>query len=255
MWKLFTKNTCKKDGTSAMAIQIAICDDEDIFLSNLKDLVVQKLQITGMDYELHIYDNGTNLLKISEKILFDIVFLDIEMPMLNGLEVAEKLREVNPFIHIIFVTNRDDLVFTSLRYRPFRFIRKQAIEEELPEAISHITQVIQEENQYYTFTINNSLKQIKIADIVYFESLKHDIYIHTLTEDIRMKSNLTKIEKEMFLHGFIRVHSGYLVNHRYIYSVNKFDVVLSNQASIPLSRHRAETVKQKLQLFARGTRR
>jgi len=236
-----------------MAIQIAICDDEEIFLNNLKNQIVQQFQITGMDYELHVYDNGTNLIKMSEKMVFDIVFLDIEMPLLNGLEVAENLRERNPFMHIIFVTNRDDLVFTSFRYRPFRFIRKQTISEELPEAVSHITQVIKKENQYYTVSINNSLKQIKIADILYFESLKHDIYIHTQKEEIRIKSNLTKIEKEMSIHGFIRVHSGYLVNYRFIYSVNKGDIVLSNQALIPLSRHRAETVKQKLQLYARGT--
>ncbi|MDF2803188.1 MAG: LytTr DNA-binding domain, partial [Anaerocolumna sp.] len=57
----------------------------------------------------------------------------------------------------------------------------------------------------------------------------------------------------MSIHGFIRVHSGYLVNYRFIYSVNKGDIVLSNQLSIPLSRHRVESVKQKLQLYARGS--
>jgi DNA-binding LytR/AlgR family response regulator len=175
------------------------------------------------------------------------------MPLLNGLEVASRLRETNPFVHIIFVTNREDLVFSSFKYRPFRFIRKQRIIEELPEAVSHITEVIKKENQYYTVNINNSSKQIKISDILYFESLKHDIYIHTQTEDIRIKSNLTKIEKDMSIHGFIRVHSGYLVNYRFIYSVNKGDIVLSNQLSIPLSRHRVESVKQKLQLYARGS--
>lgn len=235
-----------------MVIQIAICDDEEIFLDSLKEQILHQLQISGMEYELHIYDNGTKLIEMSESTVFDIVFLDIEMPLLNGLEVAEKLRETNPFINIIFVTNRDDLVFTSLRYRPFRFIRKQRILEELPEAVSQIIQVIEKENQYYTVSLNNSSKQVKITDILFFESLKHDIYIHTHTEHFRIKSNLTKIEKEMSLHGFIRVHSGYLVNYRFIYSINKAEVVLSNQKSIPLSRHRAEDVKQKLQLYARG---
>ena len=53
--------------------------------------------------------------------------------------------------------------------------------------------------------------------------------------------------------GFIRVHSGFLVNYRFIYSVNKTTVLLNNQENIPLSRHRADTVKQKLQLYSRGT--
>lgn len=236
-----------------MTIQVGICDDEEIILESLKEQIAQQFQITGMKYELHVFNNGANLIRVCENIALDIVFLDIEMPLLNGLEVASRLREMNPFVHIIFVTNREDLVFSSFKYRPFRFIRKQRIIEELPEAVSHITEVIKKENQYYTVNINNSSKQIKISDILYFESLKHDIYIHTQTEDIRIKSNLTKIEKDMSIHGFIRVHSGYLVNYRFIYSVNKGDIVLSNQSSIPLSRHRVESVKQKLQLYARGS--
>lgn len=236
-----------------MVIQVAICDDEEIFLINLKELIMKEFQLSGMVYELHIYNNGTELIKMSDSIVFDIIFLDIEMPSLNGLEVAKNLRDKNPYINIIFVTNRDDLVFSSFCYRPFRFIRKQKMVEELPEAISDITNLIKKENQYYTVCFNNSTMQIKITDIMFFESFKHDIYIHTELEKIRIKSNLAKIEKEMSIYGFIRVHSGFLVNYRFIYSVNKGEIVLNNQKSIPLSRHRAEGVKQKLQLYARST--
>lgn len=241
-----------KGWTSAMTIQIGICDDEEIFLDSLKEQIALQFHIMGTKFEIHVFNQGTNLIHISEKLVFDIVFLDIEMPLMNGLEVASSLRETNPFIHIIFVTNREDLVFSSFKYRPFRFIRKQRLLEELPEAIRHITKLMEEENQYYAVNINNSIRQIKISEILYFESLKHDIYIHTQSESIRIKSNLAKIEKEMSIHGFIRVHSGYLVNYKFIYSVNKVDIVLNNQSTIPLSRHRVEIVKQKLQLYARG---
>lgn len=238
-----------------MTIHIGLCDDEEVFLNTMKDHMIKQLHSIDVNYELHVFDDGNKLLKSNEEIVFDLVFLDIEMPLLSGMEVAKKLRETNPYMHIIFVTNRDDLVFSSFQYRPLRYIRKQRVMEELPEAINHITQLIKNENQYYTVSINNSSKQIKVADIIYIESIKHDIYIHTQTEDIRIKSNLAKMEKDLSIHGFIRVHSGYIVNYRFIYSVNKGDIVLSNQASIPLSRHRAESVKQKLQLYASSTKR
>ncbi|MDF2804804.1 MAG: Response regulator of the LytR/AlgR family, partial [Anaerocolumna sp.] len=131
-----------------MTIQVGICDDEEIILESLKEQIAQQFQITGMKYELHVFNNGAKLIRVCENIALDIVFLDIEMPLLNGLEVASRLREMNPFVHIIFVTNREDLVFSSFKYRPFRFIRKQRIIEELPEAVSHITEVIKKENQY-----------------------------------------------------------------------------------------------------------
>ncbi len=236
-----------------MVVQIAICDDEKIFLENLVHQVSIQFITTGTKYNIKAYMDGMNLLTDCESITFDVVFLDIEMPRLNGIDVAEKIRATNPFVNIIFITNRDDLVFQSIRYRPFRFIRKHWLKEELPEAIQALTSKMRNENQYYTVSFNNSSKQIKITDIIYIESYKHDIYLYTQDEKYRIKSNLLKIEKEFEVYGFIRVHSGFLVNYRYIYSVDKTKVVLNNKDMVPLSRYRTEKVKQKLQLFSRGT--
>lgn len=236
-----------------MVVQIAVCDDEKIFL---EDLVSQiSTQFLENDNEIHInsYMDGKKLLEASEKIPFDILFLDIEMPGINGIEVAEKIRATNPFVSIIFITNRDDLVFQSIRYRPFRFIRKHWLKEELPEATEAIIKKIKDENQYYTVSFNNSTMQIRITDIMYIESYKHDIFLYTEDEKHRIKSNLHKMEKEFEVYGFIRVHSGFLVNYRYIYSIDKTKVILNNKDMVPLSRYRIETVKQKLQLFTRGT--
>lgn len=236
-----------------MVVQIAVCDDEKIFLDDLVSQI--STQFLDADNKIHInsYTDGAKLLEASEKILFDVLFLDIEMPGLNGIEVAEKVRAANPYVNIIFITNRDDLVFQSIRYRPFRFIRKHWLKEELPEAIDAIIKKIKSENQYYTVSFNNSTMQIRITDIMYIESYKHDIFLYTEDEKYRIKSNLHKMEKEFEVFGFIRVHSGFLVNYRYIYSIDKTKVILNNKEMVPLSRYRIETVKQKLQLFARGT--
>ncbi len=238
-----------------MFVQIAVCDDEKIFLEDLISQIAIQFKETGNEVNINSFLDGIKLLEASENIPFDILFLDIEMPGVNGIDVAEKIRAANPFVYIIFVTNRDDLVFQSIRYRPFRFIRKHFLKEELPEAIEAITTKIRTENKYYTVSFNNSSKQIRIMDIMYIESYKHDIFFYTKDEKYRIKSNLHKIEKEFEIYGFIRVHSGFLVNYRYIYSVDKTKVVLLNKEMVPLSRYRVETVKQKLQLFARGTQR
>jgi DNA-binding LytR/AlgR family response regulator len=235
-----------------MALKIAICDDEEIFLEELLYQMSVELRKTDTKFHVTTYMNGMELLSDNEKEIFDLVVLDIEMPHLNGIEVAEQIRQRNPYVCIIFITNREDLVFQSLRYRPFRFIRKSRVYEELPEAIDGIIQKLKSENQYYTISFNNSPMQLRIADIMYIESIKHDIYFNCQGQNYRVKSNLGKLEKEFEIHGFIRVHSGFLVNYRYIYSIDKTKVILNNKEMVPLSRHRLETVKQKLQLYARG---
>ncbi|MGB8452788.1 MAG: LytTR family DNA-binding domain-containing protein [Anaerocolumna sp.] len=236
-----------------MVVQIAVCDDEKIFLEDLISQISTQFIKTGSEIIINSYMDGSKLLEASENIPFDVLFLDIEMPGVSGIEVAQAIRATNPFVNIIFITNRDDLVFQSIHYRPFRFIRKHWLKEELTEAIEALAEKIRRENLYYTVTFNNSSMQIRITDIMYIESYKHNIFFYTQNEKYRIRSNLQKIEKEFEVYGFIRVHSGFLVNYRYIYSVDKTKVILNNKDMVPLSRYRLETVKQKLQLFARGT--
>lgn len=236
-----------------MVVQIAVCDDETIFLENFVRQI--RLQFIKTETEINIrsFSDGADLLETGSKIPYDVLFLDIEMPGIDGIETADRIRAVNPYVNIIFVTNRDDLVFQSIQYRPFRFIRKHFLEQELPEAVEALTNKMKMENRYYTVSFNNSSIQVRVTDIMYIESFKHDIFLYTKDEKYRIKSNLQKMEKELEIYGFIRVHSGFLVNYRYIYSIDKTKVVLSNKDMVPLSRHRSNTVKQKLQLFARGT--
>lgn len=238
-----------------MVVQVAICDDEKIFLENLEHRIGEQFHISDTPCQIKTYTDGADLLSDYENYLFDVIFLDFEMPGLDGISVAEKMRSSNPFVSIIFITNRDDLVFQSLRYRPFRFIRKHYITDELPEAVKSIAQKLKSENQYFTVSFNNSTKQIRITDIIYIESYRHDIFLYCQDEKYRMKGNLGKLEKEFEIFGFIRVHSGFLVNYRYIFSIDKAKIMLLNKDMVPLSRYRIETVKQKLQLFARGTER
>jgi len=236
-----------------MLVKIAACDDDSIFIDELKKQVSQLFENEGIKINIESYQDGADLLDNWEDKIYDIVFLDIEMPKISGIQVADKIRMINPYVKIIFITNRDDLVFHSIQYRPFRFIRKNYMREELPEAIKALVDKLQKENQYVTFSFNGTESSVKITEIHYIESCKHDIYIYTHHETYRVKSNLSKWEKQLEPHGFIRTNSGYVVNSRFIFSVEKSKVVLKDGRDIPLSRYRVETVKHKLQLYGRGT--
>lgn len=97
-------------------IMIAIVDDEDVFAEKIHEKVDGFLQNIGMDFEIRIFTDGTALLDSRSDVRFDLVFLDIDMPKITGIDIAKKLREMQADTEIVFVTNKDDLVYETIRY-------------------------------------------------------------------------------------------------------------------------------------------
>lgn len=233
-------------------IKIAICDDNLIFLQEFKKELSLLLDAQNIEYIIKEYWSGEALLYEEEKENFHILILDIEMEGISGIEVAECIRNRDSEKIIIFVTNQEMLVFESIKYAPFRFLRKQYMHIELEEAVMELSSNIKLENKVYTFSMNGEIIYIKVQDIFYFESLEHKIMIHSKDGVYYTRDRLKKLEKELKNVGFIRVHSGYLVNQKYIFRIKKKDIVLSNNIILPLSRHRVDEVKRFIMLHKRG---
>ena len=224
-------------------MRIGICDDEKIVIESVKrelEEVAEKLQIVMDIYE---YQTGEELLIDILKRQIEVVLLDIDMPGMSGMDTANRLMEQSPLLNIIFLTNREDMVFQALQYRPLRFIRKNHIREELSEAIDAATKKIASEMYVVFFGIGKIDKKFAIKDILYIESRKHYLDIHMQEEIQQFRGRISDCEKGLGDYGFIRVHKGYLVNIRYIKSFLSDAVVLDNKERIPLSRNRVDEVK------------
>jgi DNA-binding LytR/AlgR family response regulator len=164
------------------------------------------------------------------------------MPEINGIELAGKLVSDDANANIIFVTNRDELVFDVLKYRPVGFVRKERLCTEFGEVLKRALTKIKDETVLYDF--NNSGFKIKISDITYLESRSHYIHIHT-NDDVKViRGTMTEYQDKLESYGFIRVHSGFLVNVRSIYSVSSKVVVLDGGQELPVSRKNSCKTKE-----------
>lgn len=114
---------------------IFICDDEKRELGILREKLEICLQKQKKEYEIQEFSDGNRLLEELKHQIPQIIFLDIEMPDISGMELAEQIFSSHINTNIIFVTNRDELVFQAIHYQPFRFIRKDELDNELEEAI------------------------------------------------------------------------------------------------------------------------
>jgi len=231
-------------------MRIAICDDEIYFIENLEKQLRICLEQYDGGHEFAKYSYGSQLLLAQQENRFDVIFLDIDMPSISGFEVAEKIREEFEQTHIVFVTNKNDLVYNSIRFEPFRFLRKDHLTEELPETIESLLKKMRM-NQQYIIKKEDAVIKINASDIVYVESQKHKLTFHLTNDKIVKNDRLKTVEKELLPFGFVRVHSGYLVNCKYIYSIDATTIKLTNSNHIPMSRQRKAEVKNKFQQYMR----
>lgn len=223
---------------------IAICDDDPIINNYIKGQVAEYFNQLKVTYSIDTFFGGNELLHKINITEYQLIFLDIDMPDINGLTVSEKLRKKNIESEIVYVSSHSDYVFTSIQYTPLRFIRKEFISKELPEALNAYINNYQKKNAFVTFHTTNGDITVSLSSINFVESYyKHSLIIHTDKLEISIRGSLTKYEKDWSTHGFIRIHNSYLVNYRYIYSINAKTITTITKDDYPVSRGKISEIK------------
>lgn len=224
-------------------IRIAIVDDEKIILNSIHKKIEKILYDLNVEFEIQDFTIGKIALKeITEK-EFDIIFLDIDMPEVSGMEIAKIIRMQEENIDIVFITNKDELVYDAIKFAPFRFIRKSRFDEEIPEALHNFIDKLHRSKSLYIFSTSNGKKAVQPVRIRYIEVSSHKLSIHLLNESFITNGNLKDIEEVFCTYGFIKIHQSFLVNFRFINYIKRNEVILDNGTVLPLSRSRYEKTK------------
>lgn len=219
----------------------------------MRDYLSKKLkEFFPEDCEIKKYKDGKSLLADSRKQLFDALFLDIDMPVLDGMELAKKIREDDQYVKIVFITNKNEYVLKGYVCGAFRYIMKSELEAGLRETTDALKKYYDSLNEYLTFKTPTGSITRAIKDIRYFEVRGHILTIVCNSGWDRVSGTISEFEDATKTKGFIRIHKSYLVNFRNIFSIETKDVRLINNEKLPLSRNRAEEAKKKLQEFSRS---
>ncbi|MCR5546870.1 MAG: LytTR family DNA-binding domain-containing protein [Lachnospiraceae bacterium] len=228
-----------------------ICEDEVQTLQFIQRKLNIFFQNAGLSFQFQSFDNPL-LLKdtLGKGQLFDLYFLDIEMPEMDGLSLAKKIRTLNPDAIIVFISNKDELVFQSFEVRPFRFIRKNHFEEELPGLINALKKALSpQKNPSLVLKNGSEIITISISDLIYVEAMRKECLFHTTSEIITLKYKLSDISKELTPYGFIQSHRSFLINYRYIFSISRDGISLDNKEVVPIGRTHLEQVKKEFQHY------
>lgn len=233
-------------------MRIVICDDDPSFTAALKTLIKNETSARDIKPDFLIFHSGEQLLAdLSGISTCDAIFLDIDMPEVSGFDIAQRINDAGETF-IIFVTSYDELVYSSIKFRPFRFIRKSHLSEELPEVLDALSTAVRKRTAGRRFRLRSGTADIfiNVGEIKYLESFAHQIRVYLSDNKIiDCYGSLSEMEKQLSDFDFVRVHRSYLVNCRYIYSIERGQVLLTDKTELPLSRYKSEQVKSKVKNF------
>lgn len=199
-------------------MQVAICDDERIFREELKEILIQYKTEKRLHIDIFEYENGQELLA-SENV-FDMVFMDYQMPKLNGLEAARILRTKNSICSIIFITSYPEFILDSFEVQPFRFMVKPIKNEKIYEVIGSY---IKQQKLLYPLIVieNGEQKSVNAQDIIYIEGDGKYCIIRTNKETIHSSKTISHVHKLLPEYCFYRIHKSYVINMYCVSSLKK----------------------------------
>lgn len=218
-------------------MNIAIVDDEKCFLSDVHKQIEQVCNDNNIDNTITLINDPYMIIENKLFLSYDVIILDIEMPNISGVEIAsiinsEKGDNDNPYI--IFLTNKESLVFEALKEQPYSFVRKSNLED-IIACLNTINRKLKTE-QIVHIKSGRNIYRILINDIIYLEKEKNYVIYHTKTATYRERTTIDDKIKEFKDNTFLRPHIGYLVNMRYIQNILATSIQLTNGVLLPLSK-------------------
>lgn len=216
-------------------LEIIICDDEKALRKNLRKIIATELDLCGIAYHIMEYSSGEELLQELHVYDYQILFLDIEMKHLNGIETAKKLRAMHSTAQIIFVTSYQDFVFQGYEVRALNYIMKpyQAgkITEVLHTALKELDYTAQ---KYFVVQKKDGDIRLPLSSIKYFASERRIIHVFTIDASYTFYGRLNELSSQLNT-TFVRIHNRYLVNLKYLQSIQS-NTVLVDGEELPVSR-------------------
>ena len=214
---------------------IAIVDDSAADRAQVEAALERYFAETGTAYETTVFTDAASFLS-DYRFGFDFIILDIDMPDVSGIEAAKKLRETDPHVTLMFVTNMPqyaieayaveamDYVLKPISYPDFRLKMKKAERYIARNADAPIV-----------IKTPDGQVQRRISEILYVESYQHYLYYHTATEAFKERAKLPDVAKRLLPYHFVRSSESYLVNLAHLQSIEGSEILVGKDR-LPISR-------------------
>jgi DNA-binding LytR/AlgR family response regulator len=231
---------------------IAIVEDEDQAAAVLTGYIEKYAEKYNQEFNIVRFHNGLDFLKDYQS-TYSVVFMDIQMPNCNGMNVAFNLREIDKTVSIIFVTNLSQYAQKGYEVDAVSYLIKPVSYYDFELKFRKGLDIYaMNEEQKVTITVAGGFCRISTDKLMYVEVVKHRLYYHLVDDVIEVTGVLSKVEEELKQYGFMRCNQCFLVNPKFVVSVKGYDVLVGNE-TLTISRPRKNAFMEELTTWLAGS--
>lgn len=232
-------------------IRIAIVEDDSIYQKQLNTYIGDYERASGESFQVTNFVDGLDIAE-DYNASFDIIFLDVKMKHLDGMQTAKKIREYDRNVIIIFITNMAEFAIQGYQVEAMDYVLKPinyfAFSQELQKAVKKV----KEKSTFFLHIVKeSSMIRLDAATISYIESQGHNVVFHTKDEEIVSRDSLKNLEKKLQGRHFSRCNSCYLVNLAHVERVDKNLVTVAGE-ELQISRPKKKSFMEDLAQFIGG---
>ena len=235
-------------------LKLAVVEDDPKTSSEITALCERFFAEKEREFDVQTFFDGASFIS-SFRSDYDIVLLDIDMPLMNGLAAAKKIRETDDRCAIIFMTNLTQFVLKGYEVAASGYLVKPVLYEKFRRAMNQALKYIDKsQKKTIILRIESDVYVLNVDDIRYIEVMGHNLSVHTENKTYTLKKTLTEFERSLEGFGFARPNHSYLVNLKYVRSVVKNDVILnvgSADVKLVLSRNKKKAFIDALIAYSR----
>lgn len=236
-----------------MLIRIAICDDEKEAVMLHEKIIKESLPSCGIAYEIATYTYSSNLLSdiTEDGFFYDLILLDIEMPDVTGMELAERIKPFLPNIKVIFITSHMEYAIDAFELSIFRYVPKNDLENRLKAAVADAAKLIElEAGKEYIIQAAGRMEKIPYRDIFYIQrDGGKNSAIYSSVGLSKVRKSLQQVFEELDASEFLFIDRGCIVNIIQIMKVADGMAFLKNGEALPISRSHLQDVKRQINRF------
>lgn len=195
-------------------VRIGICDDDRQYQGVMESMLEELCGLHRLQAEIEVYTGGAELLEdLDTGGCLDLLFLDIEMKGMDGIQTALRIRKENRYMLIVYVSSHEEYLRQLFEAEPFRFLKKPVQQNELEKVVIQAMERISSQKQlFYTVQSGRNYIRLPYQEILFLESSGRKVIIHTDDRAYQYYGKLDEAESALMGGRFIRIHKAYLIN-------------------------------------------
>lgn len=234
-------------------INIAICDNNKYITGFTERLLETIANEQGISIDCNVYFDGASLITAikEQQMFYDLIYMDIEMNKINGIQAAKLIREMEMPTLIVYLSGHEEYMKELFCTEPFRFLQKPINTVEFRKVFLAACNKIRKKEGYFSFNYNKVFYKIPFNRITYFESHSRTIFIHVsehfgaTTYKFYGKMNYVDNRISTINNRFLRIHQSFLINFDYVKSISFTEAIMMDGRHLQISENRRKNIQQR----------